>query len=59
MNEKLFLAGATGAIGTALVPLLINAGYAVPCTFLQKTPTPPTPRNCSFFSSRMRTAGRW
>lgn len=29
MSEKLFLAGATGAIGTALVPLLINAGYAV------------------------------
>ncbi len=29
MSEKLFLAGATGAIGTALMPLLIDAGYVV------------------------------
>ncbi|MDQ0023035.1 nucleoside-diphosphate-sugar epimerase [Variovorax paradoxus] len=29
MSEKIFLAGAAGAIGTALVPLLIEAGYTV------------------------------
>ncbi|MDP9600347.1 NAD-dependent epimerase/dehydratase family protein [Variovorax sp. NFACC27] len=29
MSEKVFLAGATGAVGTALVPMLIEAGYAV------------------------------
>ena len=29
MSEKIFVAGAAGAIGTALVPLLIEAGYAV------------------------------
>ncbi|MDQ0569701.1 nucleoside-diphosphate-sugar epimerase [Variovorax paradoxus] len=29
MSEKIFLAGAAGAIGTALVPLLIDAGYTV------------------------------
>jgi nucleoside-diphosphate-sugar epimerase len=29
MNERIFLAGATGAIGRMLVPLLIDAGYAV------------------------------
>jgi nucleoside-diphosphate-sugar epimerase len=29
MSEKLFLAGATGAIGAALVPLLLNAQYVV------------------------------
>jgi nucleoside-diphosphate-sugar epimerase len=29
MNERVFLAGATGAIGTVLVPLLIEAGYTV------------------------------
>ncbi|WP_034297545.1 NAD(P)-dependent oxidoreductase [Herbaspirillum sp. RV1423] len=29
MKEKIFLAGATGAIGTILVPLLLDAGYAV------------------------------
>jgi nucleoside-diphosphate-sugar epimerase len=29
MNRKVFLAGATGVIGTALVPLLIDAGYTV------------------------------
>ena len=29
MSEKVFLAGATGAVGSALIPLLRNAGYAV------------------------------
>ena len=29
MSERIFLAGATGAIGTALVPLLARAGYTV------------------------------
>jgi nucleoside-diphosphate-sugar epimerase len=29
MSEKVFLAGATGAVGAALVPLLIEAGYTV------------------------------
>lgn len=29
MNRTVFLAGATGAIGTALVPLLVDAGYTV------------------------------
>ncbi|WP_198088445.1 NAD(P)-dependent oxidoreductase [Variovorax sp. E3] len=29
MSEKVFLAGATGAVGTALIPLLIGAGYTV------------------------------
>jgi nucleoside-diphosphate-sugar epimerase len=29
MREKIFVAGATGAIGAALVPLLIEAGHAV------------------------------
>ncbi|MEX3931581.1 NAD-dependent epimerase/dehydratase family protein [Paraburkholderia phymatum] len=29
MNTKVFLAGATGAVGSALVPLLVDAGYAV------------------------------
>lgn len=29
MTHKVFVAGATGAIGTALVPLLIDAGYTV------------------------------
>jgi len=29
MSEKIFLAGATGAIGSALSPLLIKAGYTV------------------------------
>ncbi|MFL9877504.1 NAD(P)-dependent oxidoreductase [Herbaspirillum rhizosphaerae] len=29
MSEKIFLAGATGAIGTTLIPLLVNAGYVV------------------------------
>jgi nucleoside-diphosphate-sugar epimerase len=29
MSEKIFLAGAAGAIGTALVPKLIEAGYTV------------------------------
>ncbi|WP_429302542.1 NAD-dependent epimerase/dehydratase family protein [Paraburkholderia sp. GAS199] len=29
MAESVFLAGATGAIGTALIPLLIDAGYTV------------------------------
>ena len=29
MGEKIFVAGAGGAIGTALIPLLIEAGYAV------------------------------
>ena len=29
MSERVFLAGATGAIGAALVPLLVNAGYEV------------------------------
>src|SRR5450830_1435454 len=29
MSEKIFLAGATGAIGTVLIPLLVNAGYVV------------------------------
>jgi nucleoside-diphosphate-sugar epimerase len=29
MNEVVFVAGATGAIGTALVPLLVDAGYTV------------------------------
>lgn len=29
MGEKLFLAGATGAIGTVLLPLLLDAGYVV------------------------------
>ena len=29
MGEKVFVAGATGAVGSALVPLLIEAGYAV------------------------------
>ncbi|MEM5339954.1 NAD-dependent epimerase/dehydratase family protein [Paraburkholderia azotifigens] len=29
MNTKVFLAGATGAIGSALVPLLVEAGYTV------------------------------
>jgi nucleoside-diphosphate-sugar epimerase len=38
---------------------LAGLNHLVPCTFLQKTPTPRTPRNCSLFSSRSRTAGRW
>jgi nucleoside-diphosphate-sugar epimerase len=29
MSEQIFLAGAAGAIGTALAPLLIEAGYTV------------------------------
>src|SRR5450830_1742956 len=29
MAEKIFVAGATGAIGTVLVPLLLDAGYVV------------------------------
>ncbi len=29
MPETIFLAGATGAIGRKLVPLLIGAGFAV------------------------------
>jgi uncharacterized protein YbjT (DUF2867 family) len=29
MNRKVFLAGATGAIGRRLVPLLLDAGYEV------------------------------
>ncbi|CAN7674284.1 NAD-dependent epimerase/dehydratase family protein [Variovorax paradoxus] len=29
MSEKIFVAGAAGAIGSALVPLLVDAGYAV------------------------------
>ncbi len=29
MSEKVFLAGATGAVGTALIPLLKDAGYVV------------------------------
>lgn len=29
MREKIFVAGATGAIGAVLVPLLVEAGYAV------------------------------
>ncbi|RSZ39626.1 MULTISPECIES: NAD(P)-dependent oxidoreductase [unclassified Variovorax] len=29
MSEKVFLAGAAGAVGTALVPMLIEAGYTV------------------------------
>lgn len=29
MNEKIFLAGATGAIGAALLPVLLEAGYVV------------------------------
>lgn len=29
MSEKVFVAGAAGAVGAALVPLLIEAGYAV------------------------------
>jgi nucleoside-diphosphate-sugar epimerase len=29
MSEKVFLAGATGAVGRALVPLLVEAGYEV------------------------------
>ena len=29
MSEKVFLAGATGAVGVALVPMLIEAGYTV------------------------------
>jgi nucleoside-diphosphate-sugar epimerase len=29
MTNKVFLAGATGAIGTALIPLLIDAGFSV------------------------------
>lgn len=29
MSEKIFVAGAAGAIGSALVPLLVDAGYIV------------------------------
>jgi nucleoside-diphosphate-sugar epimerase len=29
MSRKVFLAGATGAIGKRLVPLLLDAGYEV------------------------------
>ncbi|WP_341893605.1 NAD(P)H-binding protein, partial [Variovorax sp. YR752] len=29
MGEKIFVAGATGAVGTALIPLLVEAGHAV------------------------------
>ncbi|MGJ7564084.1 NAD-dependent epimerase/dehydratase family protein [Variovorax sp. GB1R11] len=29
MSEKVFLAGATGAVGAALIPLLVDAGYTV------------------------------
>jgi len=29
MGEKVFVAGATGAVGTALIPLLVEAGHAV------------------------------
>ena len=29
MSEKVFLAGATGAVGAALIPLLVEAGYTV------------------------------
>jgi uncharacterized protein YbjT (DUF2867 family) len=29
MSEKVFVAGAAGAVGAALVPLLIEAGYVV------------------------------
>jgi nucleoside-diphosphate-sugar epimerase len=29
MSEKIFVAGAAGAVGTALVPLLVEAGYSV------------------------------
>lgn len=29
MSEKVFLAGATGAVGAALLPLLVDAGYTV------------------------------
>ena len=29
MSEKVFLAGATGAVGTALIPLLIETGFTV------------------------------
>jgi nucleoside-diphosphate-sugar epimerase len=29
MDRKVFLAGATGAIGKRLVPLLLDAGYEV------------------------------
>ncbi|MFS2055300.1 NAD-dependent epimerase/dehydratase family protein, partial [Variovorax sp. CT11-76] len=29
MSERIFLAGATGAIGSALIPLLREAGYEV------------------------------
>jgi nucleoside-diphosphate-sugar epimerase len=29
MNQKVFVAGAAGAVGTALVPMLIRAGYTV------------------------------
>ncbi len=29
MSQSVFLAGATGAVGTALIPLLIDAGYTV------------------------------
>lgn len=29
MSEKVFLAGATGAVGVALIPMLIEAGYTV------------------------------
>ena len=29
MSETIFLAGATGAIGTVLIPLLRDAGYTV------------------------------
>jgi nucleoside-diphosphate-sugar epimerase len=29
METKVFLAGAAGAIGSAMVPLLVDAGYTV------------------------------
>ena len=29
MGEKVFVAGATGAVGSALVPLLVEAGCTV------------------------------
>ena len=37
MYRKIFLAGATGAIGSRLMPLLLDAGYEVFGTTRSKT----------------------
>ena len=40
MYRKVFLAGATGAIGQSLVPLLVDAGYELSARHVRRAKPP-------------------